>query len=92
MKFDPRTSRLFTDDGRLIKQLYCPFVVDWEKLQPGGDPTARRCTICQHSVTDTANFTDEDLLQLMAKNPKACLKIDFDQSNLTLTGSPPVCK
>ena len=85
MKFNPHTQRLFTDDGRLIKQLHCPFHLDWSKLGPTDDPAARHCGICQHSVADTARFTDDELLALMADNPNACLKVDLYQDNLTLT-------
>ena len=85
MKFNPHTNRLFTDDGRLIKRLHCPFRLDWSKLGPTDDPTARRCDICQHAVTDTAYRSEEELLALMTENPKACLKVDLYQDNLTLT-------
>ena len=85
MKFNPLTKRLFTNDGRLIKQLHCPFRLDWRKLEPTDDPTARRCGICQHSVTDTAHRSEAELLALMKKDPKACLKVDLHQDNLTLT-------
>ena len=56
MKFNPHTNHLFTDDGRLIKRLHCPFRLDWNKLGPTDDPGARNCDICQHAVTDTAQF------------------------------------
>lgn len=85
MKFNPHTNKLFTDDGRLIKKLHCPFRLDWNKLGPSDDPAARRCDICQHAVTDTARLTEDDLLTLMKDNPKACLKVDLYQDNLTLT-------
>jgi len=85
MKFNPHTNRLFTDDGRLIKRLHCPFRLDWSKLGPTDDPAARRCDICQHAVTDTAHRTEAELLALMAENPHACLKVDLYQDNLTIT-------
>ncbi len=85
MKFNPHTQRLFTDDGRLIKRLHCPFRLDWRKLGPADDPAERRCEICQHAVTDTALRTEEELLVLMAGNRHACLKVDLNQDNLTLT-------
>ena len=85
MKFNPHTNRLFTDDGRLLKRLHCPFRLDWNKLGPTDDPGARSCHICQHAVTDTAQRTEDELLALMSANPKACLKVDLSQDNLTLT-------
>jgi hypothetical protein len=85
MKFNPHTNQLFTDDGHLIKRLHCPFRLDWSKLGPTDDPSARNCHICQHAVTDTAQRTEDELLALMSANPKACLKVDLSQDNLTLT-------
>lgn len=85
MKFNPHTNHLFTDDGRLIKRLHCPFRLGWNKLVPTDDPGARSCDICQHAVTDTAQRTEDELLALMAVNPKACLKVDLSQDHLTLT-------
>lgn len=85
MKFNPHTQHLFTNDGWLIKRLHCPFRLDWRKLGPSTDPSERRCDICQHAVTDTAHRTEEELLALMARNPHACLKVDLNQDNLTLT-------
>ncbi|HRJ73317.1 MAG TPA: hypothetical protein PLS03_13920 [Terrimicrobiaceae bacterium] len=84
MKFNPLTKSLFTDDARLIKQLHCPFRVDWRKLKSGEDSSIRRCDICQHSITDTAFLTDAQLLGLMSDNPESCLKVNFAQDNLTI--------
>lgn len=85
MQFNPHTSTLFADDGRLIKRLRCAFQVDWSKLGPTDDPAVRHCDLCQHAVTDTAQRTEEELLALMTENPQACLKVDLSQENLTLT-------
>ena len=85
MKFNPHTNKLFTDEGRLIKRLHCPFRLDWNKLGPMDDPNSRLCDISQHAVTDTAHLTEAELLALMAENPQACLKVDLYQDNLTLT-------
>jgi hypothetical protein len=52
MKFNPRTQRLFTNEGRLIKRMHCPLRIDWAKLEMTSDPASRRCGICQHKVSD----------------------------------------
>lgn len=85
MQFNPHTNTLLTDDGRLIKRLRCAFQVDWRRLGPTEDPAARRCDICQHAVTDTAQRTEQELLALMAAHPEACLKVDLYQDNLMVT-------
>lgn len=84
MKFNPLTKQLFTNDGRLIKRLHCPFRLDWRKLAATENPAARHCGICEHRVTDTAMLTEEELLELLSENPSACLKVDLNQPNLTI--------
>lgn len=84
MKFNPLSNRLFTDDGRLIKRLHCPVRVDWSGLRPGSDHSSRCCDVCRHQITDTALFTDEQILTILADNPEACLKVNLAQNNLTI--------
>lgn len=84
MKFNPITKRLFADDGRLIKQLQCRRRVSWDQFAPTADGKARLCDQCDHLVFDTAQFTEEGLVALMSDNPSACLKVDFNQDNLTI--------
>ncbi|WP_395742172.1 hypothetical protein [Prosthecobacter sp.] len=85
MKFNPHTQELFTEEGRLLKRLHCPFRLDWSKLGPTDDPADRRCGICQHTVTDTAQRTEAEVVALLQGNPQACLQVDLSQKNLTLT-------
>lgn len=84
MKYNPLTRRLFTNNGRLLKQLHCPFRVDWDDLAPLGDPTVRACDVCRHQITDTAMMDDQAVLALMTTHPDACLKVDFEQDNLII--------
>lgn len=84
MKFDLSTNYLFTDAFRLIKQLACRFQVDWDKLSPTDDPTVRHCSTCQHGIHDTAGLTDAQVLDIMERDPRTCLKLNFSQDNLTL--------
>ena len=84
MKFNPITKEVYTDQGVLVKKLYCPLKMQWDRLLPEvrGE---RRCEACERSVIDTSELTDEDLLKIVERNPAQCLKIDLQQENLKLT-------
>lgn len=84
MKYNPLTRRLFTNDGRLLKQLHCPFRVEWDELQPEGDSSFRNCGICGHQITDTAMLDEQGALALLSAHPEACLKIDLEQDNVII--------
>lgn len=84
MKFNPLTKSLFTDDLRLIKRLHCPFRVDWSKLNQTNKTAVRSCDVCEHHITDTASFSDEEMLALLAKNSEACLKVNLNQDNVAI--------
>ena len=86
MTFNPKTGELRTDAGQLIKRLHCPVRVAWADMAPAeaGQPY-RTCATCQHPVYDTALHTEQVLLDLLAADPTACLKLHLDQPNLTVT-------
>ena len=83
MKFDPIDKELYTDDGRLIKKLHCPFKISWDNLEPAA-PNYRKCSMCDNSIVDTKYLTDEQLLSMMEQKPETCLKVDLNQENLKI--------
>lgn len=84
MVFNPHTEQLFTDQGKLIKQLHCPLKMEWSKLKPIADSSQRLCEQCNRSIHSTSNFTDQELMDLMNKDPHSCLQLDFNQNNLII--------
>lgn len=83
MKFDPIHNALYTDDGRLIKRLHCPKSLAWDELREGR-PFQRFCAICEVNVIDTAQETEESMLDRMKKEPNSCLKLDIHQPNIKI--------
>lgn len=83
MKFDPIKKELQTDKGEFIKKLGCPYNMIWSDLEPIQEGV-RNCHQCNHSVTDSALFDDQELLEIIQENPNTCLKVDFMQPNLTI--------
>lgn len=86
MKFDPLTKDLFTDQGVFIKTMNCPYKMTWDNLIPI-DSTVRKCAICDHSILETKDFTDEELLKIVRQNPTTCLKIDLHQHNIKMASN-----
>lgn len=85
MKFNPLTKEVYTDDGRLLKKMNCPYRVSWNSLAPvSNSPADKRCSMCNTRIIDTAGHTDESLAAIMQNDPDTCLKIDFDQSNIKI--------
>lgn len=86
MLLDPKTHELFTDEGLLIKKLKCPIKVEWDTLM--FSPTSvgsRFCKGCNKMVIDTSLLNEGAIIELLKKNPSACLKIDFNQINIKIT-------
>ena len=85
MKYNPLTKTLYSDNGKLIKKMHCPYPsLQWSDLSSIDGSMDRFCSICESDVIETKDFTDESLLQLLQDNPDTCLKIDFDQKNLRI--------
>ena len=85
MKFDPINEVLYTDNGELIKKMNCPYRIDWDDLPASTSSPNRNCSMCERQIIDTENRTDEEILNLMKKNPSTCLKVDIDQDNIRIT-------
>lgn len=85
MRFNPLTKRLFTDEGKLLKQLHCPYRQDWHTLTVGENAGSRRCTLCDHQIMDTALMDEPGVQKLLEENPDACLKVSLEQDNITVT-------
>lgn len=74
MKFDPVNSMLLTDDGRLIKRVYCPRNLVPEDLPASEvDDRSRTCSACQSRVVNLAGLTDDEALALVQLDPKVCV-------------------
>lgn len=83
MKFNPLTKDVFTDKDVFIKKLNCPFKMKWANLE-ATSTSNRKCTNCNSIIIDTAVLTDDDLLEMVRKNPGTCLKIDLNQHNIKI--------
>ena len=86
MKFNPMTNTLFTDEGKLIKKMYCPYaaVLHWDDLSTINGSVDRYCDICESNVIETKYFDDDTLFELLQREPNTCMKIDPDQDNVRI--------
>ncbi len=85
MKYNPITQELYTDTGTFLKQLHCPLAKGWEQLNPTSNAQAKTCSTCNRAVYDTSIFSDNDVQDMLNEAPETCLKIDFNQPNITIT-------
>lgn len=85
MEYNPITQDLYTDSGLFIKRLHCPLAKKWEQLANTLTPMAKVCSTCNRAVYDTAKLSDSEVLTMLNNAPKTCLKVNFEQPNLTIT-------
>jgi hypothetical protein len=83
MKINPRTAELFTDDGQFLKRLHCPLRKGLDGLKEDG-AGALFCDSCHREIHDTARLSDDELRQLVARDPEVCLMISPMQQNVTV--------
>lgn len=84
MKFNPITNKLFSNNGRFIKQLHCPYKVEWDTLEGNSENSNRSCGICEREIIDTNHLNDSEILSFILNNPNTCLKLNFNQVNLEI--------
>lgn len=82
MLYDPIKQTLYTRAGQHLKKLHCPLHKNWNQLS--GKEQHRTCDQCQKTVYNTAAISESDLIQLLEKEPSACIKVDINQANLQL--------
>ncbi len=86
MRINPVTKDLFSDEGHFIKHMHCPYNLKWDGLKAIHEKNDRRlCEICDHEIIDTETLSDSELISLLKKNAKTCLKIDLNQKNVVVT-------
>lgn len=85
MKFNPLTAELYTDGDVLLKKLHCPLNVQWQELKKEENQILlRSCSVCNHEIYDTAQFSEEQIVDLLRQNPRTCLKVDLNQKNIKI--------
>jgi hypothetical protein len=83
MKIDPSDASLYTDSGEFLKTLHCPFDSRWERMK-FTTPGVRTCDTCSRTVHDTSPITDAQLVELLHRDPEACLMVSPLQENCTV--------
>lgn len=78
MELDPLSRTLWTDDGCLIKVLRCNKLVGAEDL--GETQRGYLCTLCRNEVVDVSDFSDDQAVAAVAKDPDVCFAIRADHA------------
>lgn len=84
MKINLKNRFVYTDKDEPIKQLNCKYSITKEDLKDEEDKDViGNCSFCNKGVYKTEHLTDEELQDLVKKNPNICIYIKPTQSNLS---------
>ena len=86
MIFKFATKELFSDKGVFIKKLHCPYHIKWQNLNNFKGTANRACNICDKTIYNSANMSDQQIVDLVTLDPKVCLKVGLNQSNVKTVG------
>jgi len=84
MKYNPITQNLYTDDMIFIKQLSCPYNINWDMLSKNNGIEKRFCSLCQDYVYDTNELSEVEVLQMVKNKQDTCLKLSYTQKNIEI--------
>jgi len=86
MIFKLSTKELFSDKGTFIKKLHCPYYIKWQELDDFKSSVHKTCSICSKTIYNSINMSDHQIVDLVARDPEACLKIGLNQNNVKTVG------
>lgn len=84
MQYDPKTHRLETDDGKLIKKIYCPLAKKWEQLMPWTADWNQR--LAEYEAGESGEYgSDAETLQIppLKKYCGSCQKCVLDVNSFS---------
>lgn len=82
--FDISTQELFTEEGKVMKRVFCPLNAEWDRMDSIKNSPDRLCELCSKPIMDTSVLTSKKIAELVLKDPDICLKISAEQQNITL--------
>lgn len=65
---------IYDQDGNWLKKIECPKSAQLKDMQSLSS-TKSKCSLCDHVVHNTDFMTESDIVTLLRRDPKACLKI-----------------
>ena len=82
MLYNPITQKLYTNEKKFLKKIFCPYKYKWDDLSVIDGITNRFCESCSTNIIDTKAMNDSEIESLIYNDPDVCLKIDLDQINI----------
>jgi len=86
MIFKLTTKELYSDKGVFIKKLHCPYRIKWQDLNDLKHTNHKTCDSCNKTIYNTVEMNDQQIVELVAGDSKACLKISLNQNNIKTIG------
>ncbi|APO87927.1 hypothetical protein A9199_13705 [Donghicola sp. JL3646] len=65
---------IYDQDGNWLKKIECPKSAQLKDMQSLSS-TMSKCSLCDHVVHNTDFMSESDIMTLLRRDPKACLKI-----------------
>ena len=76
MKFDPQAGDLWNDDGKLVKRVSCPLMLEQPFLE------ARTCQHCNRKVTPITDMSEVEVTDFLTHDPTACIELRINAPNV----------
>ena len=86
MIFKLATKELFSNKGAFIKKLHCPYHIKWQELDSFKSSAHKTCSLCKKTIYNSTDMNESQVVDLVARDPEACLKIDLNQNNIKTVG------
>jgi len=84
MQFHSATKSLYTDDGELIKVLFCPLRKRFDQLESRASGPHPVCSECEREVLDTSKLSEAEVVAAVRTDPATCLCVSSRQANVAV--------
>lgn len=71
-----RDNTIYSPDGKMLKKISCPQKMKRSNLADGINQEFK-CEYCSEKVLNTDYISENDLVDILKKNPKTCLFINL---------------
>lgn len=71
-----RNNLLYTNEGEMLKEVFCPRKVTDDDLNRD-DGNNFSCAQCNETVANTDYMTEDEIIAMLLKSPETCLYINL---------------
>ena len=67
----------------MIKRLHCPYGMKWSDVQDKKESFGM-CSICSRNIIDIQQYSENEIIEIMSKDPESCIKLDLNNPNIRI--------